>query len=59
MLRLEDTLPASLPALASFPEANAGFTAHAFIPDGHYVTSPVLSRPSVGQITLLFRADHA
>ncbi len=59
MLRLESTPPASLPALASFLEADAGFTAHAFIPAGHYVTSPVTSRPSIGQITLVFRAGHA
>ncbi len=59
MLRLGATLPASLPALASFPEADTGFTAHAFIPAGHYVTSPVTSRPSNGQIIRVFRAGHA
>ncbi len=35
------------------------FTARAFIPAGHYVTSPVTSRPSIGQIALGFRAGHA
>ncbi len=59
MLRLKATPPASLPAHASFLEANAGFTARAFIPAGHYVTSPVTSHPSIGQITLVFRAGHA
>ncbi len=59
MLRLEATPPASLPALSSFLEADAGFTARAFISAGHYVTSPVTSRPSIGQITLVFRAGHA
>ncbi len=58
-LRLEAILPASLPALASFLEADASFTARAFIPAGHYVTSPLTSRPSIGQITLVFRAGHA
>ncbi len=42
-----------------FPEADAGFTARAFIPAGHYVTSPVTFRPSMGQITFGFRAGHA
>ncbi len=27
------------------PVADVGFTAHAFIPAGHYVTSPVTSCP--------------
>ncbi len=59
MLRLGAILPASLPALASFPEADAVFTARAFIPAGHYVTSPVTSRPSNEQIIRVFRAGHA
>ncbi len=58
-MHLEATLPASLPALASFLEADASFTACAFIPAGHYVTLPVTSRPSIGQIILVFRAGHA
>ncbi len=49
-----------IPASACFIlEADAGFTARAFIPAGHYVTSPVTSRPSVGQISLVFRAGYA
>ncbi len=31
--------------LAEWQKADAGFTARAFIPDGHYVTSTVTSRP--------------
>ncbi len=33
-------------ALAEWQKATAGFTARAFTPAGHYVTSPVTSRPS-------------
>ncbi len=35
MLRLEATLPASLPVLASFLEVDADFTTCALIPAGH------------------------
>ncbi len=38
----------ALLVLASFLEADAGFTAHAFIPAGHYVTPSMTSRPSIG-----------
>ncbi len=49
-----------IPASACFIlEADAGFTARAFIPAGHYVTSPVTFRPPVGQIAFGFRAGHA
>ncbi len=58
MQRLDAILSASLPVLASFPEADAGFTTHAFIPADHYVTSPVMSRPSNGQIIRVFRVSH-
>ncbi len=30
-----------------------------FIPAGHNITSPLTSRPSIGQIILVFRAGHA
>ncbi len=51
--------PCVVLASASFiPEADAGFTAHAFVPAGHYVTSPVTYRPSYGQISLVFRAGY-
>ncbi len=46
-------------ALAEWQKADAGFTARAFIPAGHYVTSPVTFRPSMGQIAFGFRAGHA
>ncbi len=59
MLRLGATLPASLPALASFPEADASFTAHAFILAGRYVTSPMTSHQSNEHIICVFRAGHA
>ncbi len=49
-LRLEATLSASLLALASFLEADAGFTTHAFIPASHYVTLSMMSRPSFEKI---------
>ncbi len=49
-----------IPASACFIlEADAGCTACAFIPAGHDVTSPMTSRPSVGQISLVFRAGYA
>ncbi len=50
MLCLEATLPASLPALASFLEADAGSAARALKLPGHDVTPPVMPRPSIGLI---------
>ncbi len=57
MLRLRAILLASLPALASFPEAVTGFTARAFITAGRYVTSPVTSCHQLRLIIPLFRAS--
>ncbi len=37
----------------------ACFTACAFTPAGHYVTSPMTSRLSIGQITCVLRAGQA
>ncbi len=51
MLRLGATLPASLQALASFLQADAGSTARAFMLPGLYVTPPVTSLSSIGLIT--------
>ncbi len=51
MLRLSAILPATLRALASFLEADAGYTTHAFKLPGRYVTPPLTSRPSIGLIT--------
>ncbi len=45
------TLPGSLRALASFLEADAGSTTHAFMLPGLYVTPPVTSCPIIGLIT--------
>ncbi len=51
MLRFKAIFPASLQALASLLETDAGSTAHAFKLPGRLRHLPVTSRPSIGQIT--------
>ncbi len=51
MLHLRAILPATLRALASFLEADTGFTARASKIPGRYVSPPVTSFSSIGLIT--------
>ncbi len=58
-LRLGATLPASLRALASFLEADAGSTVRVFMIPGLYITPPVTSCSSFGLITRYLECGHA